>query len=211
MEEKTQHTDLLMIFTRNPELGKVKTRLAADLGDEAALQLYRVLLQHTFQVTKDLDCDKAIYYSEAIPKNDLWENGDFQKKLQQGRDLGERMEMAFKNAFFDGYSKVVIIGSDLYDLQEEDLKKAFLALDKNDVVIGPAQDGGYYLLGMKKLNSGLFQKKKWSTSEVLEQTLQDLKNQQVALLEPRNDIDTIEDLDQHEELKELIKYEKKMI
>ena len=198
-----------MIFTRNPELGKVKTRLAADIGDEAALQLYRVLLQHTFQVTKDLKCDKAVYYSEAIPENDLWEKGDFQKKLQQGNDLGERMETAFKNAFSEGYSKVIIIGSDLFDLQEEDLKRAFSALDKSDTVIGPAQDGGYYLLGMKKLDPEIFQKKAWSTSEVLEQTLQDLKNEQVELLELRNDIDTAEDLKQHPELEELISNKKR--
>lgn len=211
MTKKPQHTDLLMIFTRNPKLGKVKKRLAAGIGDEAALQVYKFLLQHTFKVTKDLDSDKAVYYSEAIPENDLWEKGNFQKKLQQGEDLGQRMKNAFKDAFSNGYSKVLIIGSDLYDLQEADLKKAFLTLDQNDNVIGPAQDGGYYLLGMKKLNAALFQKKEWSTSKVLEQTLQDLKDQQVALLEKRNDIDNSEDLKQHKMLMELIENEKNWI
>ena len=200
-----------MVFTRNPELGKVKTRLAADIGDEAALRIYRFLLQHTFQITKQLNCDKAVYYSEGIPENDIWKEGDFQKKLQQGKDLGQRMQNAFENAFSEGYSHVLIIGSDLYDLEEKDLKKAFLALDKNDVVIGPAEDGGYYLLGMKKLKSTVFQKKKWSTSEVLKETLEDLKNEQVSLLEQRNDIDTIEDLRQHKALEELIKNKKKLI
>lgn len=208
MKETPEKSYLLIIFTRNPEFGKVKTRLAAGIGEEAALRLYQILLQHTFEVTKDLNCNKAVYYSEAIPENDLWERGNFQKKHQQGKDLGQRMENAFKNAFSEGYSKAVIIGSDLYDLQEEDLKKAFLALDKNDVVIGPAQDGGYYLLGMKKLNSAVFQNKKWSTSEVLKETLEDLKNEKVCLLEIRNDIDTLEDLKQHKELEELMKKER---
>lgn len=194
-----------MIFTRNPLLGKVKTRLAASIGDEAALEVYQFLLQHTFNITKELDCDKAVYYSEGIPENGLWEKGDFQKILQQGKGLGQRMENAFKNAFFEGYSKVVVIGSDLCDLQEKDLKMAFLALDENDFVIGPAQDGGYYLLGMKKLDSAVFQNKAWGTSEVLEQTLQDLGNEKVKLLELRNDIDTFEDLKQHKGLLNLIK------
>lgn len=200
-----QQKDLLIIFTRNPEPGKVKKRLAARIGDSAALRLYEFLLKHTYEVTKDLSCDKVVYYSEAIQKQDLWDNSNFQKKEQRGNDLGERMHNAFLDSFDDGYSKVVIIGSDLLELRKEDLKKAFSGLNKFDFVIGPAQDGGYYLLGMKSLNSELFRNKNWGTDAVLQQTLRDLKDEQLTLLEERNDIDTYEDLLAHPELQEIIK------
>lgn len=198
--------DLLIIFTRNPEPGKVKKRLAARIGDSAALELYKFLLKHTFEVTKDLSCDKVIYYSESIEKEDIWDHNIFQKKKQSGKDLGERMKNAFTEGFEAGYSNIVIIGSDLYDLQKEDLEKAFSSLYNYDYAVGPAQDGGYYLLGMKSLNSKLFRNKKWGTDTVLQETLQDLKNEQLKLLEERNDIDTYEDLIEHPELHQIIKY-----
>lgn len=198
--------DLLIIFTRNPEPGKVKKRLAARIGDSAALELYKFLLKHTFEVTKDMSCDKVIYYSESIEKEDIWDHNIFQKKKQSGKDLGERMKNAFTEGFEAGYSNIVIIGSDLYDLQKEDLEKAFSSLYNYDYAVGPAQDGGYYLLGMKSLNSKLFRNKKWGTDTVLQETLQDLKNEQLKLLEERNDIDTYEDLIEHPELHQIIKY-----
>ncbi|MFD2516969.1 TIGR04282 family arsenosugar biosynthesis glycosyltransferase [Salinimicrobium flavum] len=197
---------LLIIFTRNPEPGKVKKRLAARIGDSAALELYKFLLKHTFEVTKDMSCDKVIYYSESIEKEDIWDHNIFQKKKQSGKDLGERMKNAFTEGFEAGYSNIVIIGSDLYDLQKEDLEKAFSSLYNYDYAVGPAQDGGYYLLGMKSLNSKLFRNKKWGTDTVLQETLQDLKNEQLKLLEERNDIDTYEDLIEHPELHRIIKY-----
>ncbi|MGB7786015.1 MAG: TIGR04282 family arsenosugar biosynthesis glycosyltransferase [Salinimicrobium sp.] len=196
--------NLLLVFTRNPELGKVKKRLAADIGDASALRLYKFLLQHTFEVVKKLSVEKWVCYSEEIPQQDLWDKGDFQKKVQQGKGLGERMENSFFEAFEEGYEKVVIIGSDLYDLQEEDLKKAFLALDTCDYVIGPASDGGYYLFGMKSLNSQVFRNKNWGTATVLQDTLQDLKNEKLTMLDVRNDIDTLHDLEAHPELRQII-------
>ncbi|GAB2760011.1 TIGR04282 family arsenosugar biosynthesis glycosyltransferase [Salinimicrobium soli] len=199
-----QKKELLLIFTRNLEIGRVKKRLAKKVGNTAALEVYRYLLKHTQEITKDLDCDKTVYYSEEIPTNDLWEEKEYQKMIQLGKDLGERMENAFKRAFSEGYSKVVIIGSDLFDLQEKDLKKAFLALQEKNYVLGPAQDGGYYLLGMTKMNSKVFRNKDWSTPAVFEQTLNDLKEENVALLEVRNDIDTFEDMRQHQVLLELV-------
>ncbi|SEE56746.1 hypothetical protein SAMN04488034_101882 [Salinimicrobium catena] len=199
-----QIKNLLMIFTRNPEPGKVKKRLAAKIGDQNALKIYTFLLQRTFRVTQDLPCDKVVYYSEAIQEKDIWDNDIFQKKEQKGRDLGERMENAFRTGFAEGYTNIAIIGSDLLDLQEEDLKKAFSGLLQTDYVIGPAQDGGYYLLGMKSLNSDLFRNKTWGTDAVLQQTLQDLKNETLTLLEERNDIDTYEDMLEHPELQQII-------
>ena len=201
METKT---DLLLIFTRNPEPGKVKKRLAVTIGKEAALEVYHHLLKHTQKVTHELNCERIVYYSEEVSEEDTWSKDKYRKLLQQGKDLGERMEMAFKKAFSEGYSKVVLIGSDLLDLEKEDLKKAFLALNEHDYVLGPAADGGYYLIGMTQMNFEVFQNKDWGTSQVFEQTLQGLKEQKLALLEVRNDIDTFEDMRQHPELLELV-------
>ena len=140
----------LIIFTRNPELGKCKTRLAKSIGDENALEIYKFLLQHTANVAKEVTADKFVFYSENIIENDIWETSVFNKELQNGLDLGERMQNAFSLLFSKGYKKVLIIGSDLYDLEANLVNNAYKNLNEHDVVIGPAEDGGYYLLGMKK-------------------------------------------------------------
>lgn len=186
--------NLLLIFTRNPELGKCKTRLAATIGDEKALELYVLLLKHTSKVTRNVTADKYVYYSEEIWKEDLWDNAFFQKRIQQGEDLGERMANAFEQGFKDGYEKIIIIGSDMFDISQEEIDKAFLVLNSIDFVIGPAEDGGYYLLGMKKMLPQLFQNKTWGTASVLEATLKDLKNEKFGLLSLKNDVDIYEDI-----------------
>lgn len=186
--------NLLLIFTRNPELGKCKTRLAASIGDTAALDIYTFLLRHTATITQNLYAHKTVYYSEEIWTNDIWDNDNYKKKRQKGSDLGERMANAFMEGFQQGYEKIVIIGSDMYDLDQEDLENAFLALDKHDYVIGPATDGGYYLLGMKSANLALFRDKEWGTNTVLHKTLTDLKHESYLLLEARNDVDGYDDI-----------------
>lgn len=196
--------ELLLIFTRNPELGKVKKRLAFSIGDAAALKVYRHLLQHTLEITRNLQVEKWVCYSEEIPEEDIWPKENFSKKLQQGKDLGERMENAFRSGFEAGFSKIIIVGSDLYDLKKVDLEMAFLNLQKSEVVIGPATDGGYYLLGLKSLPPNIFRNKSWGSNTVLNDTLDDLENARVNQLEPRNDIDRLEDLQQHPELLKII-------
>lgn len=186
--------NLLLIFTRNPELGKCKTRLAAKVGDEAALEIYKFLLDHTVKTTKDLCAQKSVYYSEEIWQNDIWDNSIFDKKLQVGINLGERMADAFQEGFERGFEKIIIIGSDMYDLDQKNIEEAFTAMENNDFVIGPALDGGYYLLGMKKYKSELFSKKEWGKETVLEATLNNLKEEKLAILPERNDIDHYEDL-----------------
>src|SRR5690606_22625871 len=109
-------------------------------------------------------------------------------------DLGERMANAFIDGFTAGYEKIIIIGSDMYDLNENDLLEAFKILDQHDYVIGPAIDGGYYLLGMKCLNPVLFENKSWGTDTVLKATLEDLKGKNYGVLAPKNDIDHFEDI-----------------
>ena len=189
-----QNKNLLLIFTRNPELGKCKTRLAATIGDENALDIYKFLLNHTFSITKSLKVVKQVYYSEVIWENDIWNNTIFQKKLQHGVDLGDRMANAFIEGFTNGFEKIIVIGSDMYDLSKADIENAFSKLDQADVVIGPAVDGGYYLLGMKKFVASVFKNKDWGTETVLKDTLQNIENYNTKLLEARNDIDVYEDI-----------------
>lgn len=192
-----KNKNLLLIFTRNPELGKAKTRLAKSVGDKTALEIYKFLLNKTKGVTQKLTCDKAVYYSVKVRENDIWDSKIYQKHKQIGDDLGIRMQNAFKNSFETGYQKVLIIGSDLYDLTLEIIEDAFTKLDTKDVVIGPAEDGGYYLLGMKILQPNIFQNKEWGTSSVRKQTLKDLEKVSVHLLEELNDVDVIEDIENH--------------
>ncbi len=185
---------LLLIFTRNPKLGKCKTRLAETIGDQAALDIYMILLRHTAEITKDLNCSKEVHYSEEVSENDLWDKGNYAKQLQEGNDLGERMYNAFKSGFQKGYKKIIIIGSDIYDLNSETIDEAFAEMENVDFVIGPAADGGYYLIGMKTLNNDIFLNKNWGTETVLEDTLNNLNHKKVILLQIKNDIDVYEDL-----------------
>ncbi|PCJ98825.1 MAG: glycosyltransferase [Flavobacteriaceae bacterium] len=190
---KEKH-NLLLIFTRNPELGKCKTRLAAVVGDKVALEIYRFLLQHTVKFSKNIKAQKEVYYSEEIWGNDIWDNDIFDKKLQQGLDLGERMSNAFKTGFKAGFNKIIVIGSDMYDLSTIEMDYAFEQLDTHDYVVGPAEDGGYYLLGMKTSTPNLFKNKDWGKETVLQDTLNDLTNRKVKILDIKNDVDHYGDI-----------------
>lgn len=189
--------NLLLVFTRNPELGKAKTRLAKTVGDETALEIYKFLLNKTQEVACKVNADKTVYYSVKIRNNDIWDMTIYQKHQQKGEDLGIRMLNAFKNGFDAGYKNIIIIGSDLYDLTTKEINDAFNQLNQNDVVLGPAKDGGYYLLGMKRLHSSVFQNKAWGTASVRKDTLQDLADKKVFLLQELNDIDVFEDIEHH--------------
>jgi uncharacterized protein len=185
----------LIIFVRKPELGKVKTRLAATVGNEKALTIYKELVAHTCGIAKEIKADKVVFYHEAIEENDCWSATSFYKEVQINSDLGEKMKAAFVTVFAKGYEKVLIIGSDCLQLTTSIVQSAFDELSTNDIVIGPANDGGYYLLGMKKLNSFLFENKKWSTSTVFSDTIADIATNQltVSVLPQLIDVDTEED------------------
>ncbi len=189
--------NLLIVFTRNPELGKVKTRLAKTVGNAIALKIYTFLLERTRDIAVQVSADKAVYYSVKVRENDIWDANNFQKHQQVGEDLGIRMLHAFKNGFKAGYEKVMIIGSDLYDLTAETIENAFIALKDNEVVIGPAEDGGYYLLGMNSLEEKVFKNKNWGTETVRKNTLEELKDKKVFLLGELNDVDVFEDIEHH--------------
>ncbi len=188
-------TNVLIIFTRNPELGKVKTRLAKTIGNEKTLEVYRDLLSHTMKVTQIVDCDKFVFYDNSIEPNDIWSNAIYEKRMQFGVDLGAKMQNAFQELFNFGYKNCIIVGSDLFDLQTKHIVEAFEKLERNDVVIGSAEDGGYYLLGLQQIIPALFSNKKWGTETVLKDSLKDLSSYSVEFLEILNDIDTFEDLE----------------
>jgi len=186
----------LLIFVKNPILGHVKSRLAADIGEEKALAVYLDLVEKTRKETEQLTGVRCVlYYSNFIDKDDEWSSDFFEKRLQSKGDLGDKMQKAFQESSDD---KVIIIGSDCYDLQREHIEKAFDKLNSIDIVIGPANDGGYYLLGMKKLYPELFEGVDWSTEKVLTQTLDKIKslNLSVGFLEELVDLDTLRDLQQ---------------
>ncbi|HNI55438.1 MAG TPA: glycosyltransferase, partial [Chitinophagales bacterium] len=121
---------------KNPVKGKVKTRLAADIGDDAALAIYMQLLEHTKQVTEMIPQDKFLFYDHVVERNDIFPNSTYKKYTQCNGDLGVRMDYAFSIPFKNEYKKVVMIGSDCYALTAEHLAKAFEALDHHDFVIG---------------------------------------------------------------------------
>lgn len=200
---------LLLIFVRNPILGKVKTRLSKTIGDQKALQVYKCLLGYTKQITDNLLIDKQVWYADFFNDNDLWNT--YQKRAQvQTQSLGERMNFAFENGFKDNYQSIGIIGSDCLELSSSILEIAFKQLENYDVVIGPAKDGGYYFIGMNKKHHFLFENKKWSTDTVFLDTIEDVKNQGLTyfLLPTLSDIDTEEDLNNIEWLsicREIIK------
>ena len=152
-----------------------------------------------------VNADKAVYYSVKVRENDIWDKYIFQKYQQFGKDLGIRMQNAFKNGFDADYKKVMIIGSDLYDLSSSTIDDAFHQLENNDVVIGPAEDGGYYLLGMKSLQKKVFENKNWGTETVREDTLFDLTDKKVFLLPELNDIDVFEDIEYHPAFQHFLK------
>jgi hypothetical protein len=186
---------LLMIFVKNLIPGMVKTRLAKDIGIDKALDVYQELVHHTHKITRKLEMDKAVYYSEYVEIEDVWDQGDFKLTSQKGNTLGEKMSTAFDEAF-DSYKKVVIIGSDCYDLSAKHIKLAFEMLEEHDLVVGPAKDGGFYLLGMNEYYPQLFKDKEYSTEKVLEELLSEAEELELSVykLPVLNDVDTLEDL-----------------
>ncbi|MCB0477472.1 MAG: TIGR04282 family arsenosugar biosynthesis glycosyltransferase [Crocinitomicaceae bacterium] len=185
--------DLLIVFVKNILPGKVKTRLAEKIGEEKAIQIYRQLLKITENTIREAKSDVEICFSEFID-SELFK-GSYDLSVQCGNDLGERMRNAFHRGFQKKYKNIVLIGSDLPDLQLKHITQAFKELNNSDLVFGPAEDGGYYLIGMNKMITFPFENKKWSTSDLYQKTKVELSQYeyQISELETLNDIDTYED------------------
>lgn len=187
----------LIIFARHPELGRVKTRLAADIGATAALAVYQQLLAHTCAVVAPLAVHKTVWLAEtALPTDQAAAWPGFEQLPQPSGDLGEKMQTAFAHDLARDATQVVIIGTDCPGLTTAHLRAAFAALATHDVVLGPAADGGYYLLGMKRLHAELFRNKAWSTATVAADTAADAARLHLQLyrLPELTDIDTGTDL-----------------
>lgn len=192
---------LLIIFYRNPHLGKVKTRLAAELGDSKALAIYLYLAAHTRTTTETLSADKVVFYSDHIDTEDSWTNTTYLKQLQHGSDLGDKMYNAFQYGFGNGYNSICIIGTDCFELTPTIISSAFEALTFSDVVIGPAKDGGYYLLGMNSLHEQFFRNKSWSTNSVFNDTVSDFKAAAIKF----HELPVLSDIDKASDLPEMLR------
>lgn len=186
----------LIVLAKNPVLGKVKTRLAATIGKEKAIKIYQELLRYTCDICSKVNGEKTVFYSDFIPKKDIWTAACFNQSLQKGTNLGERMQKAFATIFEKGTNKVVIIGTDCMEINTEIINEAFEKLTHHDIVLGPALDGGYYLLGMNKRHDTLFENINWSTETVLKETVSAIENQDLSFtfLPVLNDIDEEKDL-----------------
>lgn len=195
----------IIIFLKYPELGRCKTRLAATVGNDNALKVYKELLNHTHLITKNLKCDKFLFYDKVSSNKMPWGDDIYQTAYQKESDLGERMEDAFEQLFLKGYESVLIIGSDCYELNQNVIENAFDKLKSKNVVIGPAKDGGYYLLGLNKMVKSIFYDVAWSTENVYADTVKilDFLNIEHDTTPTLSDIDVFEDLPDN--LKLLIK------
>jgi rSAM/selenodomain-associated transferase 1 len=185
--------EVVLVFQKNAILGKVKTRLASGMGELRALEIYRHLIQLTYSALEDVPVPVWTYFSDFIPESPY---PSVEKCfVQEGQDLGERMANAFARSFELGMDKVVLIGTDCPMLQSQHLNQAFEALNHSDLVVGPATDGGYYLIGMNRRADYLFEGITWSTSQVLSQTLNVASQHGLTttLLHELDDIDTQED------------------
>lgn len=185
---------LLIVFVKNAILGTAKTRLAKTIGNEAAFEVYKHLMHITEQATLGLEeCDVHIYFSS---EKDSTRWTGYTQYVQQGNDLGERMSDAFRRGFENGYTQIVGVGSDLPDLTSAVIERGLNELNSHDAVFGPAEDGGYYLIGMRSMIECIFENKPWSTEQLLNITLDDLATNgfSVGLIETLNDVDTEEDL-----------------
>ncbi len=186
----------IIIFTKFPEYGKVKTRLAATIGNDKAIKFYKICAENLFDTAAELENSVRVFLFYNSKKNEQkirkWINRDFIYFPQTGNDLGEKMLNAFTKVSEEGYEKIVIVGTDIPDISAALLRNAFDELDTSDVVVGPSQDGGYYLLGMKDVYRRLFDKIEWSTSEVFDKTIKKIKkmNLKYSVLPVLQDIDT---------------------
>lgn len=189
----------LIFVVKYPVAGNVKTRLGQEIGLGNAVLLYRSFVEDLLAGLDEMELDVMIFYdpSSPIEKYSEW-LGSRKYFPQQGKDIGERMLNCFENAFDAGYERSIIIGSDLPGLDMQEIDKGFIALQDNPACLGPAEDGGYYLIGFRKdrLVKSVFEGMKWSTDTVFEETVRRMNDQNIRphILSPFSDVDTLDDL-----------------
>jgi rSAM/selenodomain-associated transferase 1 len=190
----------ILFFVKYPAFGRVKTRLAEHLDREIVTQLYKNFIADILVALRSLNTNLKIFFDppDAQLKFQQWLGKEHSYAPQTGENLGQKMKNAFQRTFADNFSKAVIIGSDSPDLPENFLRQAFSALESHDAVIGPASDGGYYLIGFSKKTflPEAFDNISWSTNIVFEQTVNILKQHRrnVYPLPKWYDVDTLDDL-----------------
>jgi len=166
--------NLLGLFAKFPEPGKVKTRLAKDIGPDAAARVCREIAEYVLKRTspEGSGYHRIIFFSpETMTQRFSEWMPDEVLRAQTGGDVGERMDNALKELFDLGAEKAIVVGSDIPGLHRGIIDQAFQELDSGDVVIGPAMDGGYYLIGMKSPNPEIFRNISWGTEKVFKETV----------------------------------------
>ena len=188
----------VLYFVKYPEPGKVKTRLAKSIGSEAAAKAYRELAESGFRTIQELARDEfkvTVMFDPPDKEREIkeWLSGASDYVSQQGNDLGDRLTHAFQKSFNEEACAVIALGSDTLGLKKEVIEKAFDTLQYYDVAIGPAKDGGYYLIGCKEIYGSLFENIPWSTPEVLKATLGWIREEGLShcLLPELEDLDEI--------------------
>ncbi len=210
-ESKGQSSaERIIVFTRYPEPGMVKTRLAPILGKQGAAALQQLMSEHIIKRVRDLQRRRHVtlevrYLGGSLIEMSRWLGHDIEYREQRGSDLGERMTLAFQDAFAQGSTRVLLIGSDCPGISCSLLAQGLDALLHHDVVFGPAVDGGYYLVGMKQSHPSLFSGLTWGTSDVLQQTLDIARSMNLSAfaLTKLSDVDRPEDLTVWESAKDL--------
>ena len=192
--------DILIVFVKNLEFGKVKSRLAIEIGPRKALSVYKKLMIKTRDTISNIGVEKLVTYSDSIELNDIWDGIIFSKDIQRGQDLGERMYNAINRASRSKYRKICLIGSDNMEITEKIIYSAYKYLDDYDVVFGPSKDGGYYLIAMKTPIKEVFVDISWSTELVLKQSIaiMELMKLNYALLPELSDIDVLENINDND-------------
>lgn len=189
----------LIIFTRYPEIGKVKTRMIPALAAKGSQELHRKLAEYTLRKLEGLTnflCVIICYHGGNEEKMRLWLGEHRCYRCQRGKDLGEKMQNAFSDGFAEGMTAIAIIGTDCPEIGEKLILEAFESLKTHDLVLGPAVDGGYYLIGLKQVFPELFRDIPWGTGQVLAATQKIAARLalKTAYLHELADIDRPEDL-----------------
>lgn len=194
-------SNAVIVFVRFPEKGKVKTRLAKTLGEEFAVNFYKVCAEHTFSECRKISQHQTDIYICCADENDIeiiksWTGNDFKYFAQKGEDIGIKMLNAFRYVFTHNVKNAVLIGTDIPEISSGIISGALNSLENSDVVIGPARDGGYYLIGMNKIYESVFREITWESKNVYSETLGRLNESNIKLvIAPLlNDIDTEENL-----------------
>ncbi len=189
------------VFLKYPSPGNVKTRMAKDLGQERAAQIYSAMAKMVLSTAGGVGHSLCVFYDPPQMEKETreWLGRDFKGRLlpQRGQSLGEKIPHAIEDCICFGSGKVVVIGTDCVEITPEILKDSFKRLDETDTVIGPCEDGGYYLIGLKRNHKEIFRGVDWSTNKVTAQTLEKILKLplKVSILDTLRDIDFAEDLD----------------